>query len=57
MANLVFTFRAGHYCTTDGAMGSNLFIFKNKLLGLAWINLGKGKPEEAARQSSGFPKT
>jgi hypothetical protein len=49
MANLGFTFRAGHYCTTDGAMGSNLFIFKNKLLGLAWMNLRKGEPEEAAR--------
>jgi hypothetical protein len=46
MANLTFTFKAGHYCTTDGAMGSNLFIFTNKLLGLAWINLRKGESRE-----------
>jgi len=25
-ANSAFAFKAGHYCTRDGALGSNLFI-------------------------------
>jgi len=33
-ANSAFAFKAGHYCTRDGALGSNLFILVENLFAL-----------------------
>jgi hypothetical protein len=50
MANFAFTFKVGHYCTTDGALGSNLFVLANKPLGFALDQLEKRRAWRGCRE-------
>jgi len=46
-AHSAFALKAGHYCTKDRAMGSNLFVLKGNFFPLSWINLRKGPGRRA----------